>query len=90
MRQNKKQKIVVLIPVYNEEDSIGKVLNDIPEDIVAEVVVVDNGSTDGSAEIARSCGATVISQSIRGYGAACLKGINYFKNQNEQPDLLVF
>lgn len=90
MQQNRKQKIVVLIPVYNEEESIGKVIADIPDDIVSEILIVDNGSSDASANIARTLGATVISQPLRGYGAACLKGIEYFKNQTRQPDLLVF
>ncbi|MCK5033513.1 MAG: glycosyltransferase family 2 protein [Calditrichia bacterium] len=90
MNQIKKQKIALLIPVFNEEGSICKVLADIPLNIVDEIVVVDNGSTDTSAQIAKSFGATVLSQHIRGYGAACLKGIDYLKSQSPQPDLLVF
>lgn len=90
MNQNKKQKIALLIPVYNEEESIGKVLTDIPRDIVDEIVVVDNGSTDLSSQIARSFGATVLSQPVRGYGAACLKGIEYLQAQSPPPDLLIF
>jgi glycosyltransferase involved in cell wall biosynthesis len=89
MSQNKKEKISVIIPVFNERDSIGKVLDDIPNDLINEVVVVDNGSTDGSAEIAKTHGSTVIYEPKQGYGAACLKGISYLKN-TFPPDILVF
>ncbi len=89
MSQNKKEKISVIIPVFNERDSIGKVLDDIPNDLISEIVVVDNGSTDGSAEIAKIHGATVIFEPKQGYGAACLKGISYLKN-TVPPDILVF
>ncbi len=65
----------VVIPMLNEEDSIGKVLNALPK--VHQVIVVDNGSTDGSAEVARSGGATVIDEPQRGYGKACLTGIAF-------------
>jgi glycosyltransferase involved in cell wall biosynthesis len=87
MNQIKKQKIALIIPVFNEEGSIGKVLEDIPKHIVDEIIVVDNGSTDASPEIADSRGATVLYQPIRGYGAACLKGIEYLKTQSFQPEL---
>jgi glycosyltransferase involved in cell wall biosynthesis len=90
MNQIKKQNIAVLIPVYNEEGSIGKVLENIPLSIVNEIIVVDNGSTDDSPQIAESMGACVLFQPIRGYGAACLKGIEYLESQIPQPDLLVF
>jgi glycosyltransferase involved in cell wall biosynthesis len=79
----------VIIPVYNEIDSIAKVLDAIPRSLVNEVVVVDNGSTDGSDESARMHGATVLKESERGYGAACLKGIAYLK-ESSSPDILVF
>ncbi len=64
----------VIIPVLNEEKSIGFVLKAIPA-FVAEVIVVDNGSTDGTADVARSYGATVVSEPRRGYGSACLRGM---------------
>ncbi len=83
-------KILVIIPAYNEEDSIGKVLADIPEDFVSEVVVVNNASTDTTAQVAGSHGATVIDEPRRGYGQACLKGIGHAKNLNESPDIIVF
>lgn len=65
----------VIIPVFNEEASLPSVLADIPTDLVDEVIVVDNGSTDGSASLARAHGATVVQEDQRGYGAACLRGI---------------
>jgi len=89
MSQIKKEKISVIIPVFNEYDSIGKVLDAIPEFLVDEVVVVDNGSTDGSDEVAREHGATVVKESEQGYGAACLKGITYLK-ETGSPQILVF
>ena len=66
--------IRVIIPALNEDRAIGKVLADIPPG-VAEVIVADNGSTDGTAGICRNLGATVVAEPARGYGAACLKGI---------------
>ena len=65
----------MIIPVFNEAESLPLVLADIPADLIDEVIVVDNGSTDGSAAIARTHGATVVSEPARGYGAACLRGI---------------
>ena len=79
MSQIKKEKISVIIPVFNEYESIGKVLDAIPKSLVDEVVVVDNGSTDGSDEVASRHGATVVREPERGYGAACLKGIAYLE-----------
>lgn len=66
----------VIIPVLNEEESLPLVLAAVPTDLVDEVVVVDNGSTDRSAELAEAAGATVVYEPHRGYGAACLKGID--------------
>ncbi|MEE9253144.1 MAG: glycosyltransferase family 2 protein [Thermodesulfobacteriota bacterium] len=84
--------ILVIIPAFNEEDSISKVLADIPHGLVSETVVVENGSTDSTPDVARRCGATVISESRRGYGYACLKGIEYAgsKPQHDIPDIVVF
>lgn len=65
----------VIIPALNEEQSIGIVLDAIPAELAADVVVVDNGSTDRTAEIARAHGAKVVYEPERGYGAACLAGI---------------
>ncbi|MHC4513918.1 MAG: glycosyltransferase family 2 protein [Planctomycetota bacterium] len=65
----------VIIPVLNEEEGLPLVLADIPTDLVDEVVVVDNGSTDRSAEVAREQGARVVVAPQRGYGSACLAAI---------------
>ncbi len=67
-------KIRVIIPALNEEKAIASVLRDIPA-WVAEVIVVDNGSTDATAQVSRSLGATVVAEPRRGYGAACLRGM---------------
>lgn len=64
----------MIIPVLNEEDSIAAVLNDIPRELEAEVLVVDNGCTDQTIPIARSMGAAIVTAGRRGYGAACYAG----------------
>lgn len=65
----------VIIPAYNEEPGIARVIADIPRDLVSEIIVVDNGSTDRTPMKAQEAGARVVSQPERGYGAACLAGI---------------
>ncbi len=84
--------IDVIIPAYNEEKSIGLVLADIPRQWVREIIVCNNASTDRTAEVARESGAVVLDQPQKGYGSACLKGIEYLKNkpQAQQPDIVVF
>ncbi len=84
------KKTVAIIPALNEERSIGKVIGDIPRDSVTEVVVVNNGSTDSTARIASECGATVIDEERKGYGWACLAGMDYIKNSSYVPDIIVF
>lgn len=66
---------VVIIPALNEEAAIGKVVADIPRANIIEVVVVDNGSDDRTAEVAAHAGATVLAEPRRGYGRACMTGI---------------
>jgi glycosyltransferase involved in cell wall biosynthesis len=68
-------KAAVVIPAMNEATSIGLVIDEIPPTHVAKVVVVDNGSTDNTAEVAHSHGATVVAEPTPGYGSACLRGI---------------
>ena len=68
-------KISVVIPVLNEQDSIGLVIKEIPRQMVDEIIVVDNGSTDNTIAVAQCAGARVVKEEVRGYGAACLKGI---------------
>ena len=83
--------IKVIIPAYNEEDSIAKVINDIPSN-VAEIIVVSNNSTDNTYENAARAGATVLNASRKGYGYACLQGMKYISNleKNELPNIFVF
>ncbi len=83
-------RILVIIPAYNEEESIGKVINDIPKDLVDEVVVINNNSTDNTPLNAASAGATVIDEAQMGYGYACLRGIQYAKDKKDRPDIIVF
>ncbi|MEJ2163499.1 MAG: glycosyltransferase family 2 protein [Robiginitalea sp.] len=82
-------KIALVIPAHNEEDSIGKVLAEVPG-LVDEVVVADNNSSDHTAEVARAGGATVLFEPRKGYGYACLKGINYLSEKSKKPDIIVF
>jgi glycosyltransferase involved in cell wall biosynthesis len=67
--------VAVIIPALNEAQAIGLVLDEIPRGEIAELIVVDNGSSDGTAEVARRHGATVVTEKNPGYGAACLRGI---------------
>lgn len=82
-------KIKVIIPAYNEADSITHVINDIPK-TVTEVIVVSNNSTDATEANAKKAGATVLVEENKGYGYACLKGMEYIANQNEKPEIVVF
>ena len=81
--------IKVIIPAYNEQDSIGHVLKDIPSQ-VQEVIVISNASTDNTAVVAQEGGATVLQEDNMGYGYACLKGIAYIAQQTSKPDIVVF
>lgn len=85
-----KPKIVVIIPAVNEEDSIAKVVSDLPKDIVSEIIVCNNGSSDRTEEVAKAAGATVVNESQPGYGWACLKGMDYAANMTVKPDIIVF
>lgn len=78
--------ISVIIPAYNEEESIGRVLDDLPQEILSEIIVVDNASTDNTASVAKNRGAKVVEEPRRGYGSACLKGISELND----PDIVVF
>ncbi len=79
-------KIAAIIPALNEEEAIGQVVSAVPRDVVSEVIVVDNGSTDRTAEVARAAGAMVVPQPECGYGAACHAGLM----AADGADLLVF
>ena len=82
-------RISVIIPAYNEEQSIGKVVKDIP-DYATEIIVANNNSKDNTAINASNAGATVVFQGLPGYGNACLKAIEYISEQIKKPDLIVF
>ena len=82
-------KIKVIIPAYNEADSIAKVINDIPK-TVNEIIVINNNSSDETEENAKKAGATVLTENNKGYGFACLKGLEYIANEPEKPNIIVF
>jgi len=81
--------IKVIIPAYNEANSIANVINDIPN-IVDEVIVVSNNSTDNTEINAKNAGATVLTENQKGYGYACLKGMEHIANQETKPNIIVF
>src|SRR5438094_5114216 len=68
-------KAVLIVPALNEAAVVGELVRRVPHDAVAEVIVVDNASTDATAEVAREAGARVVSEPRRGYGAACFAGV---------------
>ncbi|WP_127846559.1 glycosyltransferase family 2 protein [Psychroflexus aestuariivivens] len=82
-------RIRVIIPAFNEADAIVLVIRDIP-DFVEEIIVVDNNSSDKTAENAKNAGATVLHEQNKGYGFACLKGIDYIRNHSKKTDIIVF
>ncbi len=81
--------IDVIIPAYNEEKSIPKVLAEIPK-IVRHIVVANNNSTDRTGEVAKAAGAEVVFEGQKGYGKACLTAMDWIRNQEVQPDIVVF
>ncbi|MDX1270288.1 glycosyltransferase family 2 protein [Bizionia paragorgiae] len=81
--------IKVIIPAFNEQESIAHVINDIPS-TVSEIIVVNNNSTDQTAFNAEQAGATVLTETNKGYGWACLKGMDYIAKQEQKPDIIVF
>ncbi|GAA4411235.1 glycosyltransferase family 2 protein [Nibrella viscosa] len=82
--------IVVIIPAFNEENSVGNVIREIPNQLVQEVIVVNNNSNDQTAVQAAQAGATVLDEPVQGYGRACLRGIAYANNRQQKPDIVVF
>ena len=79
-------RVSVIIPTHNEAQAIGRVLADLPSDLVSEVIVVDSNSSDGTPEMAASMGARVVREHRRGYGRACLTGLANANN----PEIVVF
>jgi len=80
------QKISVVIPTLNEALAIAEVVASVPKDGVAQIIVVDNGSIDGTAERASAAGAQVVHEPRRGYGSACLAGAKAARGS----DIIVF
>lgn len=82
--------IFVIIPAFNEENSVAEVIRDIPKKLVKEIVVVNNNSNDATAFNAANAGATVLDEKRQGYGFACLKGIEYIQGKALPQDIIVF
>jgi glycosyltransferase involved in cell wall biosynthesis len=84
--------VVVVIPAWNEEGSIGRVIDALPGEWVREVIVADNNSTDYTAQVARKFGATVVPAKRQGYGSACLAGLEYLEAlpADQQPQVVAF
>ena len=82
--------IDVIIPAFNEEKSIGKVIDEIPASLVRDIIVCNNNSTDGTSKIASDHGATVVNANVKGYGSACLEGMHYIAKKDVKPTIVVF
>lgn len=82
--------IDVIIPAYNEEASIGLVLDDIPKNLVRHILVCNNRSTDATPKVATDHGGTVVNAPEPGYGNACLKGMAFLEKLDVKPDIVVF
>lgn len=82
--------IDVIIPAFNEEVSIGRVVRDIPKKLVRHIIVANNNSTDRTEEVAKKAGAIVVTETQKGYGSACLKGMEYIALLESPPDIIVF
>ena len=80
-------RVALIIPALNEQEAIARVVADVPRDQLHQVIVVDNGSTDRTAEVARAAGATVVREERRGYGYACAAGV---AAASDEFDALVF
>lgn len=81
--------IQLIIPAYNEADSIGLLVRDVPREWVRQIIVVNNNSNDDTVAVAQAAGATVLTERRRGYGQACLTGLDYVR-QNGGCDIVVF
>jgi len=81
--------IKVIIPAFNEADSIALVIKALPKS-VSEVIVVNNNSSDNTVKNAEAAGATVLTEQRKGYGYACLCGLDYVASQSKQPEIIVF
>lgn len=81
-------KIAAIIPAFNEEKSIAKVIDSIPGNYIEEIIVVNNNSQDRTARKAEEAGATVLYEAYQGYGAACLNAVRYLDGKGF--DIVVF
>ncbi|MGB3146114.1 MAG: glycosyltransferase family 2 protein [Maribacter sp.] len=81
--------IKVIIPAFNEADSIAHVIHELPKS-VSEIIVINNNSSDDTVKNAQNAGATVLTENRKGYGYACLKGMDYIASQSKTPDIIVF
>ncbi len=88
MTSGTRPRVTVIIPVFNERESLPLVVADVPRDRVGEIVVVDNGSTDETARVARGLPVRLVREGRRGYGSACLAGIAAL--EAAPPDVVVF
>ena len=82
--------VAVIIPAFNEAPSIGMVLADIPRSLDAQIILVDNNSTDATARVAQDHGATVVQEPRQGYGSACMRGVQHLASSPKKPDIVVF
>lgn len=82
--------IDVIIPAFNEEKSIAKVLDDLPQNMIRHVVVCDNASTDLTGKVAAQGGAVVVRETRKGYGSACLRAMKHIASLTTSPDIIVF
>jgi glycosyltransferase involved in cell wall biosynthesis len=80
----------IIIPAYNEEGTVGRVVGDVRSEHVRQIIVVDNNSTDDTARVAEEAGAVVLRESRRGYGAACLEGIRHVNQMEQLADVVAF
>ena len=85
-----KNRIDVIIPAFNEENAVAQVIGEIPLDLVRHIIVCNNGSKDETKKRALEAGAIVVDEPDKGYGAACLKGIEYLKALAVPPEIVVF
>jgi glycosyltransferase involved in cell wall biosynthesis len=76
--------VCLVIPALNEAEVIAEVVRSVPRTVVNQIIVVDNGSTDATAEAAKNAGAIVVSQPTRGYGRACRAGMNAAVNSRRR------
>lgn len=82
--------IDIIIPAFNEEQAIGKVIDEIPKENVRHIIVGNNNSSDRTAEVAKAHGAIALLEKRKGYGYACLIGLDYIKSLATAPDIVVF